>query len=84
VSIRDFVRRLLNRGDDNADPGELVELVVLKLPQGPMMLSALQAGGIEAVGDDAFDVVTNMRTNFRILVPRNQVAAANAIVDEAL
>jgi hypothetical protein len=84
VTIRDFVRRLLDRGADDADPDELVELVVLKLPRGPMVLSALQAGGIDAVGDEAFDIVTKMGTEFRIRVPRNQVAAANAILDDAL
>jgi hypothetical protein len=50
VTIRGFVRRLLDRGADDADPDELVELVVLKLPR----------------------------------VPRNQVVAANAILDDAL
>jgi hypothetical protein len=49
-----------------------------------MVLSALQAGGIDAVGDEAFDIVTKMGTEFRIRVPRNQVAAANAILDDAL
>jgi hypothetical protein len=84
VTIRDFVRRLLERGADNADPKELVELVVLKLPRGPMVLSALQAGGIDAVGDEAFDIVTTGRTEFRILVPRDQLTAANALLDDAL
>ena len=84
MTIRDFVRRLLDRGGDKPDPNELVELVVLKLPRGPLVLSALQAAGIDAVGDEAFDVVTNMTTNFRIRVPRSQVTAANAILDDAL
>jgi hypothetical protein len=84
VTIRDFVRRLLDRGADDADPNELVELVVLKLTSGPMALSALQAAGIAAVGDEAFDVVTRTGTDFRILVPRSQVAAATAILDDAL
>jgi hypothetical protein len=83
VTVRDFFRRLLDRGGDNADPNELVELVVLKLPSGPMVLSALQTAGIDAVGDEAFDIVTRMGTDYRILVPRNQLAAANAILDDA-
>jgi hypothetical protein len=49
-----------------------------------MLLSALQAGGIDAVGDESFDIVTELATEFRILVPRNQVAAARAILDDAM
>ena len=49
-----------------------------------MVLSALQAAGIDAVGDEAFDIVTKMGTEFRSRVPRNQVTAANTILDDAL
>lgn len=84
MGIRDAVRRLLERGVDNADPNEHVELIVLPISKGPMALSALQAAGIDAVGDDAYSVITDLATNFRILVPRGQVAQANAILDDAL
>jgi hypothetical protein len=84
VTIRAALRRLLSGREPERDPDEFVELVVVPLSKGPLVVSALQAAGIAARGDEAFSVVTDVRSDFRILVPRSQVEDANAILDDAL
>lgn len=58
-----------------------VEIAEVPLADGPMLVSALQAAGFEAVGVESFDLVTKVRSRMRILVRRADAAAAQAADD---
>jgi len=64
------------------DPDALIELVVVPLASGPMLLAALEQRGIDAVGIESFDVVTETRSLMRIMVPRSEFAAASEVADQ--
>jgi len=83
MSIRDSINRLLG-GDDDApeDQDALIEIAVVPLGAGPMTVSMLCDAGFDASGAPTFNVVTDVASDFRILVPRRQAAAATARLDE--
>jgi hypothetical protein len=64
------------------DPDALIELVVVPLASGPMLLAALEQRGIDAVGIESFDVVTETRSLMRIMVRRSEFAAASEVADQ--
>jgi hypothetical protein len=73
---------LLSRGDaPAAGPDDLVEIALVPLARGPLLVSALEAEGLTAVMIEAYNLVTESRTDARIMVPRSQAAAATAIAD---
>jgi hypothetical protein len=72
VSIRDSVYRLLSRGAKPADPDELVEVGLVPISAGPMAVATLCSEGFEASGNETFNIVTNVLSDYRIVVPRHQ------------
>jgi len=64
------------------DPNSPVEVADVPLVDGPRMVSALQAAGIDATGIESFDLATNTRVRMRIMVQRSELDAARALVDE--
>jgi hypothetical protein len=60
----------------------LIDLVVVPLASGPMLLAALEREGIEAVGIESFDVVTETRSLMRIMVRRSEFSAASEVPDQ--
>lgn len=79
MSVRDRLRRLLDRGERIDDPDEYVEFAVVRLERGPMLLDRLHGAGIDAVGDDAFSVATQVRSDYRVLVRRRDLEAATEV-----
>ncbi len=63
-------------------PTKQVELVVVPLTSGPMLLAALEQRGIDAVGIESFDVVTETRSLMRIMVRRRDLAAASEVSEQ--
>lgn len=66
------------------DPDEPVEIGVLPIAKGPVAVTLLIEAGFDAVGHDAFNIVTNVSSGFRILVPRRQSEHAARFLDELL
>lgn len=64
------------------DPSSPVEVADVPLVEGPRMVSALQAAGIDAKGIESFDLVTKTRARMRIMVRRSELDAARSLVDE--
>lgn len=82
MTIRDVIVRLLNRNAPPSDPDELVDVAVLRLAQGPMTVAGLRERGIEAHGAEYFNIVTNVASDYRILVPRRQAAEAMSVIED--
>lgn len=66
------------------DPDEPVEIGVLPIAKGPVAVTLLIEAGFDAGGHDAFNIVTNVSSGFRILVPRRQSEKAVRFLDELL
>ena len=78
VTFRDVVYKLLNRGTDAADPDEPVEVALVPIGSGPMTVATLRGEGFDATGSETFNIATNVLSDYRILVPRQQVERATA------
>lgn len=75
--------KLLSRGEaDAVDPDELVELVTVPQFQAPMTLAELEANGVQASVEDAFDLPTRTLSASRIMVRRADFAAAQEALVE--
>jgi hypothetical protein len=70
---------MLSRGDGSTSPTEEVELAVVPIAAGPMTVASLRDRGIDARGYDTFNVVTNLLSDYRITVPRHQLAKSHEI-----
>ena len=83
MTIRDSINRLLG-GDDATpeNPDELIEIAVVPIGAGPMKVSMRCDAGFEASGAPTFNLVTDVASDFRILVPRREAAAATERLDE--
>ena len=64
------------------DENEAVEIAVVPLLRGPMLVTLLRDRGFDASGSETFNVVTDVRSDYRIFVPRRQAVAATAALDE--
>ena len=84
MSWRDRLSTLFISGPIAEDPDEPVEIGVVPIGKGPIALSRLREAGFDAGGHDAFNIVTNVASGFRILVPRHQSAEAVRVLDEFL
>jgi hypothetical protein len=82
MTVRDAVYRWLSRGGGVADPDEPIELAVVPLATGPMTVRSLSALGFHATGAPTFSIVTNVASDYRILVPRKEVVAAMKQLDD--
>lgn len=83
MSFRDLVYRLLERGTvDDADPDEVVEVACLRLSNGPMALAVLHDSGIAAQGIESYNLVTEVRGDYRILVARRDAERALILLEE--
>lgn len=80
MGLRAGFWKLLAKGGDEAAPDELVELVTVPQHEGPLMAADLEAHGIEATLEDAFDLVTRTLSSSRIMVRRIDLAAAQDVI----
>ena len=82
MSLRESFFRLLNRGTPKVDENEAVEIGVVPLVRGPMLVSLLRDRGFDATGLESFNLVTEVRSDYRIFVPRREAVAAAAALAE--
>jgi hypothetical protein len=64
------------------DPRELVEVALVRLADGPMTISALEAAGIHVAAVDAYNFISEVRDRTRIMVPRAEFDAASELLAE--
>jgi hypothetical protein len=83
MTIRETLDRLLSRGGTPENPDELVEIAIVPLAVGPMSVETLCAAGFHASGAPTFNIVTDVASDYRILVPRHEAPAAMKHLDEA-
>jgi len=76
MTVRDAMNRWLSRGNSVEDPEEPVEIAIIPLAMGPMTVESLCAEGFHATGAPTFNIVTDVASDYRIVVPRNEAAAA--------
>jgi hypothetical protein len=87
MGLRTRLYALLSRGAPPVlDPEEPVEIASVPLPEGPLLVSALQAAGFDAVGYEAaaphhMSVVPTWN-HMRVLVRRSEAEAAAVVVEE--
>lgn len=81
MSFRSWVLARLSGPDVETDPDEPVEIARVDLASGPMMKAKLERAGLFAHGEECFSVLTRSNTDYRILVHRQDAAAATAILD---
>jgi hypothetical protein len=84
VSIRDAVYRLLSRGGQAPDPNEPIEVALVPISAGPMAVATLRSEGFDAAGNETFNVVTNVLSDYRIVVPRRDAERATARLEAIL
>jgi hypothetical protein len=84
MSWRDRLRTLFVSGDIAEDPDEPIEIGVVPIAKGPIAVAHLREAGFDAGGHDAFNIVTNVASGYRILVPRYQSEQAVLTLDEFL
>lgn len=84
MSFRDVVYRLLDRGRDDADPDEPVEIALVPVSAGPMAVATLRNEGFDASGNETFNIATNVLSDYRIMVPRREAERATARLPQIL
>ena len=83
VGFRDTLREWFGASEE-VDPDEPTEIGVVSVAVGQIALTRLREEGFDAVGHDAFNIVSNVSSGYRILVPYAQSEAAAARLDEIL
>jgi hypothetical protein len=78
MGFRDKVLKLLDLGPDAGSPDDPVELARVPAYLGPMTVASLREQGFRVSGENAFNVVTDTLSDCRILVRREDLAAATA------
>jgi hypothetical protein len=84
MTIRQRIENLLTRGSVPDDPDALVEIALVRIGAGPMTVASLCEAGFEATGAESFNIVTDVLSDYRILVPRRQAAEATARLQDFL
>ncbi len=84
MTIRQAIEKLLTRGAAPADQDEPVEIALVPIGSGPMTVASLREAGFDATGAETFSIVTNVLSDYRILVPRHQAADATARLQDLL
>ncbi len=83
MDLRRWVYEKLSRGQvDDVDPDEPLTVAVVMNPEGPMLVSALQATGLHAVGIPSWNVGTRWSDRTEVVVPRREVPAAEAVLKD--
>ena len=83
VGFRDTLRTLFGAPDE-VDPDEPTEIGVVPIAVGQIALTRLRDEGFDAIGHDAFNIVSNVSSGFRIVVPHSQSESAAVRLDEIL
>ncbi len=83
MGLRETLRNLFGASDD-PDPDDPTEIGVVPIAVGQLALTRLRDEGFDAVGHDAFNIVSSVSSGYRIVVPYSQSEAAAARLDEIL
>jgi hypothetical protein len=84
MTIRQRIENLLTRGSAPDDPDSPVEIALVPIGAGPMTVASLREAGFEATGAESFNIVTDVLSDYRILVPRRQAVEASARLKDLL
>ena len=84
MSWRDRLRTLFVSGEIAEDPDEPIEVGVVPIAKGQLAVAHLREAGFDAGGHDAFNIVSNVASGYRILVPRHQSDRAVTELDDWL
>jgi hypothetical protein len=84
MSWRERLSTLFGSNPIPEDPDGPVENGVLPIAKGPVAVTLLIEAGFDAAGHDAFNIVANVSSGFRILVPRRQSEQAGRFLDDLL
>ena len=83
MGLRRWVYEKLSRGPvDELDPSEPIAVALVMLAEGPMLVSALQATGLHAVGIPSWSVATRWTDRVQVVVPRREVPAAEVVLKD--
>jgi len=83
MGFRDTLRDLFGASEE-VDPDEPTEIGVAPIAFGQIALTRLRDEGFDAVGHDAFNIVSSVSSGYRIMVPYSQSEAAALRLDEIL
>ena len=78
-----MMRRWFGASAD-VNPDEPTEIGLVPIGKGPMAVAQLRTAGFDAIGHDAFNIVTSVSSSSRILVPQHQSVAAVTKLEEIL
>ena len=83
MGFRDAMRRWFGASEE-VNPDELTEIGVVPIATGQIALAQLREAGFDAVGHDAFNIVSNVSSGYRIVVPQHQSEEAVAKLEDIL
>ena len=83
MGLRETLHNLFGASDE-VDRDEPTEIGVVPIAIGQIALTRLRDEGFDAVGHDAFNIVSSVSSGYRIIVPYAQSEAAAARLDEIL
>lgn len=66
------------------NPDDPTEIGVVPIATGPIAVQRLRDAGYDAVGHDAFNIVTNVASGYRIVVPQHQSESAVTDLEKIL
>lgn len=69
---------------EEVDPDEPTEIGVVPIATGPIAVAHLRDAGFDAVGHDAFNIVSSVSTGYRIVVPQHQSEAGVVKLEQIL
>ncbi len=78
MGFRQWFFKVLDKGSDEQNPDEFVEIALVRASAGPMIVESLRQEGFEATGQESFDNVTAATTYYRVMVPRRESEHASA------
>ena len=83
MRFRDAMRRWFGASEE-VDPDQPTEIGLVPIGKGPLAVEQLRAAGFNAVGHDAYNIVSSVSSGYRILVPQHQSEAAVVKLAEIL
>ncbi len=83
MGLRDTLRTWFGASEE-VDPHEPTEIGVVPIALGQIAITHLRDEGFDVVGHDAFNIVSNVSSGFRIMVPYEQSEAAAVRLDQIL
>lgn len=84
MSWRERLSTLFVSGTFEEGPDEPVEIGVVPIAHGPIATTQLEEAGFDVGVTEAFNIVSNVSSGFRIHVPRHQSAEAARLLDQLL